>query len=82
MIGCYKSTDVIILSEIKQWTVDNPKNRLSVTIFKAINAKGYALPKCIVIPRKLHIESWYTNLEPNALVIVNDSRYTNDNIAI
>lgn len=57
MIGCYKSTDVIILKEIKQWTVDNPKNRLSVTVFEAINAKGYALPKCIIILGKLHMES-------------------------
>jgi hypothetical protein len=82
MIGCYKSTDVIVPKEIKQWTVDNPENRLSATVFEAINAEGYALPECIIIPGKLHMESWYTNLEPNALVIVNDSGYTNDNIAI
>ena len=57
MIGCYKSTDVIVPKEIKQWTVDNPENRLSVTVFEAINAKGYALPKCIIIPGKVHMES-------------------------
>jgi hypothetical protein len=28
------------------------------------------------------MDSWYTELEPNALVIVNESGYTNENIAI
>jgi hypothetical protein len=65
-----------------EWTVDNPENRLSITVFEAINAEGYALPECIIIPGKLHMDSWYINLEPNALVIVNDSGYTNENIAI
>jgi hypothetical protein len=65
-----------------EWTVDNPENRLSITVFEAINAEGYALPECIIIPGKQHMDSWYTNLEPNALVIINDSGYTNENIAI
>jgi hypothetical protein len=64
-----------------KWTVDNPENRTSVTIFEAINAEGYALPECIVISGKLHMDSWYTELEPDALIIINDSGYTNENIA-
>lgn len=96
MIGYDKYTEVIVPIEAKQVSsysrtittniskVDcfNPENRLSVTVFDAINAEGYALPECIVIPGKKHMENWYINLEPDALVIVNDNSYTNDSIAI
>ncbi|KFY31266.1 hypothetical protein V493_01258 [Pseudogymnoascus sp. VKM F-4281 (FW-2241)] len=83
MIGCYKSTAVIVPTTVKQWTVDNPENRLSVTVIEGVNASGAALAEAIIIPAKLHMESWYNNnLEPNALVIVNESGYSNDDIAI
>ncbi len=40
------------------------------------------MPECIIVPGKLHIESWYEDLEPDALLIVNENGYTNDEIAI
>ncbi|PQM43470.1 hypothetical protein VC83_09597 [Pseudogymnoascus destructans] len=83
MIGCYKSTAVIVPIGVKQWTVDNPENRLSVTVIEGVNASGTAIAEAIIIPGKLHMDSWYNdNLEPNALVIVNESGYSNDDIAI
>ena len=57
MIGCYKSTAVIVPDTIKQWTVDNPENRLSITVVEGVNASGAALEEAIIIPAKLYIES-------------------------
>lgn len=53
-----------------------------MTVIEAINAEGYALPEFIIIPGKLHMESWYETLELDALVVVNDLGYSNDLIAV
>lgn len=61
----------------------SPEDRKSVTIIESISADGKALPPTIIIQGKQHMESWFhTNLTGDELVLLSDSGYTNEELAI
>ena len=37
----------------------SPENRTLITIIKAVSVSGKVIPPILIIPAKVHMESWY-----------------------
>jgi hypothetical protein len=59
------------------------ENRKSITMIETICAIGTYTPLIIIVQGRQHMESWYhENLTSNELVLLSDSGYTNNELAM
>jgi hypothetical protein len=59
------------------------ENRTSITIIEAVSAAGEVTPPILIIPGKVHMDSWYhESLIGIELVLLSEFGYLNDELAI
>jgi hypothetical protein len=75
---------VIVPIDIKEVHNPSPANQKSLTIIEAICANGRVLPPPgVILPGKVYIESWiHKNLKGAEVMILSDTGYTNDKLAV
>jgi hypothetical protein len=77
-IGILGGERVIVLHTAKQLYTPSLENCLSITILETVSAVGVLIPPVLVIPGKIHIDSWYySNLEGTELFLLSDTGYSN-----
>ena len=56
---------------------------LSITVIETVSATGRTIPPIVIIQGQHHMESWFRDrLHQNELVLLSDSGFTNDQLAI
>jgi hypothetical protein len=61
----------------------SPENLTSITVIEAVSAVGKATPPVLIIPGKVHMDSWYhESLRGTELILLSESGYSNDQLAI
>lgn len=53
-------------------------NRESCTDVVTISAAGNVIPAFLILIGRIHLRSWYTNLDDDTMISVSDSGYTNN----
>ena len=82
-IGIPGGERVIVPRTAKQLYTPSPENRLSITILETVSAVGVVIPPVLVIPGKIHMDSWYhSNLEGTELFLLSDTGYSNTQLAL
>ncbi|KFY20625.1 hypothetical protein V493_07644 [Pseudogymnoascus sp. VKM F-4281 (FW-2241)] len=82
-IGIPGGERVIVPRTAKELYTPSPENRTSITILETVSAVGKVIPPVLVIPGKIHMDSWYhTNLEGTELVLLSDSGFSNSQLAL
>jgi hypothetical protein len=82
-IGIPGGEKVIVPHGVTELYTGSPENRTSITVIEAILASGKATPPVLIIPGKVHMESWYhRSLVGTEQVLLSESGYTNDELAI
>jgi hypothetical protein len=75
--------EVIVPRKVTELYTASPENRPSITIIEAVSAVGKAIPPVLVIPGKVHMDSWYhENLHGTELILLSESGFTNDQLAM
>ena len=61
----------------------SPENRTLITILETVSAIGEVIPPVLVIPSKIHMDSWYhTELRGTELILLLDSGFLNSQLAL
>jgi transposase len=82
-IGIPGGERVIVPRAAKELYTPSPENRTSITILEAVSATGEVIPPVLVIPGKIHMDSWYhSNLQGTELVVLSDSGFSNSQLAL
>ena len=82
-IGIPGGERVIVPRTAKELYTPSPENRTSITILEAVSAVGKVIPPVLIIPGKIHMDSWYhSNLEGTELVLLSDSGFSNSQLAL
>ena len=82
-IGIPGGERVIVSRAAKELYTPSLENRTSITILETVSAVGGVLPPILIIPGKIHMDSWYhTNLEGTELILLSDSGYSNSQLAL
>ena len=82
-IGIPGGERVIIPREAKELYTPSPENRMSITILETVSAVGKVIPPVLVVPAKIHMDSWYhNNLQGIELILLSDSRFSNSQLAL
>ncbi|KFY97969.1 hypothetical protein V498_01766 [Pseudogymnoascus sp. VKM F-4517 (FW-2822)] len=82
-IGIPGGERVIVPRTAKQLYTPSPENRLSITILETVSATGGMIPLVLVVPGKIHMDSWYhSNLEGTELLLLSDTGYSNTQLAL
>ncbi|KFY68309.1 hypothetical protein V496_01174, partial [Pseudogymnoascus sp. VKM F-4515 (FW-2607)] len=82
-IGIPGGEKVIVPRGVTELYTASPKNRTSITIIEAISAGGVTIPPLLIVPGKVHMESWYhRSLDGRERVLLSESGYTNDELAL
>ena len=82
-VGIPGGERVIVPLAAKELYTPSPENRTSITILKAVSAVGKVIPPVLIIPGKIHMDSWYhTNLKGTELFLLSDSGFTNSQLAL
>ncbi|KFY10587.1 hypothetical protein V492_04923 [Pseudogymnoascus sp. VKM F-4246] len=82
-IGIPGGERVIVPRAAKELYTPSPENRTSITILETVSAVGKVIPPVLVIPGKIHMDSWYhTNLQDTALFLLSDSGFSNSELAL
>jgi hypothetical protein len=82
-VGILGGEEVIVPITASELYTPSPENRVSITIIKAVSASGKVTPPVLIIPGKMHMESWYhESLSSTERILLSDSSYTNDQLAM
>ena len=82
-IGIPGGERVIVPHIAKQLYTPSPENRLSITILETVSTVGEVIPPVLVIPGKIHMDSWYhSNLDSTELFLLSDTGYSNTQLAL
>ena len=82
-IGIPGGERVIVPRAANELYTPSPENRTSITILEAVSAVGKVIPPVLVIPGKIHMDSWYhANLQGTELVLLSDSGFSNSQLAL
>ncbi|KFY32612.1 hypothetical protein V493_00034 [Pseudogymnoascus sp. VKM F-4281 (FW-2241)] len=82
-VGIPGGERVIVPLAAKELYTSSPENRTSITILETVSAAGKVIPPVLIIPSKIHMDSWYhTNLEGTELFLLSDSGFTNSQLAL
>jgi hypothetical protein len=74
---------VIVPRAATELYTPSPENRTSITILEAVSAVGGVIPPVLIIPGKIHMDSWYhTSLEGTELILLSESGYFNSQLAL
>lgn len=72
---------VIVPRTAKELYTPSPENRTSITIIEAVSAVGGVIPPLLIVPGKIHIDSWYhPQLQGTERVLLSDTGFTNDKV--
>jgi hypothetical protein len=82
-IGIPGGQKVIVPCNVTELYTTSPENRISITVIESVSSISIAIAPVIIIPGKMHMESWYhDNLHGNELILLSDTGYTNDELAM
>jgi hypothetical protein len=82
-IGIPGGERVIVPRTAKELYTPSPENRLSITILEIVSAIGAVIPPVLIIPGKIHMDSWYhSNLQGTELFLLSDSGFSNSQLAL
>ena len=82
-IGILGGEEVIVPSGVTELYTASPENQTTITIIKAVSAVGKSTPPVLIIPRKVHMNSWYhESLHGTELILLSESGYLNDQLAM
>jgi hypothetical protein len=82
-IGIPGGERVIVPRAVKQLYTPSPENRVSITIIEAVSAARQKIEPVLVVPGKIHMESWYPeNLHGNELILLSETGYSNSQLAL
>ena len=78
--GCEK---VIVPRAAKELYTPSPENRTSITVIETVSATGKVIPLVLVVPGKIHMDSWYSkNLKGTELIQLSETSYSNSELAL
>ena len=82
-VGIPGGERVIVPRAAKVLYTPSPENRISITIIEAVSAAGQTIAPVLVVPGKIHMESWYPeNLDGNELILLSETGYSNSQLAL
>jgi hypothetical protein len=82
-IGIPGGERVSVPRTAKELYTPSPENRLSITILEAVSAVGAVIPPVLIIPGKIHMDSWYhSNLQGTELFLLLDIGFSNSQLAL
>jgi len=82
-IGIPGGEEVIVPNGVTELYTASPENRTSITIIEAVSAVGKVTPPVLIIPGKVHMESWYhESLQGTELILLSESGFSNDQLAM
>ena len=82
-VGIPGGEEVIVPITAFELYTPSPENKTSITIIEAVSASGKVTPPVLIIPGKVHMESWYhESLSGTERILLSESGYTNDQLAI
>jgi hypothetical protein len=82
-IGIPGGEKVMVPRAVNALYTPSPENRTSITILETVSAVGKVIAPVLVIPGKIHMDSWYhTNLEGTELVMLSDTGFSNTQLAL
>ncbi|KFY86473.1 hypothetical protein V500_07602 [Pseudogymnoascus sp. VKM F-4518 (FW-2643)] len=82
-VGIPGGERVMVPRAVKQLYTPSPENRISITIIEAVSARGQEIAPVLVVPGKIHMESWYPeNLGGNELILLSETGYSNSQLAL
>ena len=82
-IGIPGGQKVIVPHNVTELFTPSPKNRLSITIIESVCSTGATIAPVLIIPGKMHMETWYhKNLNGRERILLSESGYTNDELAL
>lgn len=82
-IGIPGGEQVIVPHGVTELYTGSPENRASITVIEAVSASGRVTPLILIIPGKVHMDSWYhPSLVGTEQVLLSESGYTNDQLAM
>ena len=68
-IGIPGGERVIVPRAVKELYTPSPENRTSITVIETVSAGGKVIPPVLIIPDKVHMDSWYSeNLKSKELI--------------
>jgi hypothetical protein len=74
---------VIVPCGVTELYTASPENRTSITIIEAVSAIGKATPPVLIIPGKVHMDSWYhESLHGTELILLSETGFINDTLAM
>lgn len=82
--GCLRGQEILVPDDMPEFYSTNPENRRSLTILEMINAAGdYPPPPFVIVGGYQLMASWFDeDLPPGTRIVVSESGFTNDNIAV
>ena len=82
-VGIPGGEEVIVPITAFELYTPSPENKASITVIEAVSATGKATPPVLIIPGKMHMESWYhESLTGAETILLSESGYTNDQLAM
>jgi len=77
------SSKVVTTDTVGRATVIQPGDRRWITSIECISAAGKVIPPFIILPGKVHLESWYRqDLPPDWTIAVSDNGWTTDELGL
>ncbi|KFZ23545.1 hypothetical protein V502_01970 [Pseudogymnoascus sp. VKM F-4520 (FW-2644)] len=82
-IGIPGGERVIVPRTAKELYTPSPENRLSITILETVSANGGTIPPVLVVPGKIHMDSWnHENLLGTELFLLSETGFSNTQLAL
>lgn len=82
-VGIPGGEEVIVPITAFELYTPSPENKASITVIEAVSATGKVTPPVLIIPGKVHMESWYhESLTGAETILLSESGYTNDELAM
>jgi DDE superfamily endonuclease len=82
-VGIPGGQQVIVPRHITELYTISPENRVSITVIESVCSIGATIAPVLIIPGKMHMESWYNqNLSGKERILLSDSGYSNDELAM
>ena len=82
-VGIPGGEEVIVPITASELYTPSLENRVTITIIEAVSASGKVTPPILIIPGKMHMESWYHEiLSSIERILLLDSSYINEQLAI
>jgi hypothetical protein len=74
---------VIVPHGVIELYIGSPKNQALITVIKAVSISGRVTLLILIIPGKVHMDSWYhLSLVGTERVLLSESGYTNDQLTM